>query len=205
MLAASTAFGKGFSQRSGFHSSASSPQSALLRLQALTPTSTLLPFGTKMLSIMEPSAARMGSERVKDESWNALHRSISVLVLEQYHGDVHSRSTIGVGGNLGNILEVAYSPESNQLTVAESPCRRHRGKGVPSSRRKKERRRSMSKLKTAPLQDISASLRAPRYGYEPALPADLLAPREYAREHRWLSQTRRTGECWYSMSFRMFR
>lgn len=47
--------GRGFSQRSGFHSYASSPHSALLVLHPSMPTMTCVPLGMAISSILVPS------------------------------------------------------------------------------------------------------------------------------------------------------
>ena len=58
--ASPTLSGSGDSQRSGFHSSASSPQIALLRFDASRPTATDVSFGTKISFISFPSTPRTG-------------------------------------------------------------------------------------------------------------------------------------------------
>lgn len=68
----STALGRGFNHRSGFHSSASSPHKTLWRLQARTATSTLVPFGIGMLSITVPSELHIGSDSGRLASSKAL-------------------------------------------------------------------------------------------------------------------------------------
>lgn len=62
MAALSTAAGRGASHRSGFHSSASAPQSALLRLHARMLTKMFVPRGTAISWSSVPSVARMGLE-----------------------------------------------------------------------------------------------------------------------------------------------
>lgn len=60
ILASVTAAGRGASQRSGFHSYASSPQRVLLRLQFKRPATTVVFFGTRISWIGDPSTPVMG-------------------------------------------------------------------------------------------------------------------------------------------------
>ena len=71
-----TSSGKGFSQRSGFHSSASGPQSARSRLRAAMPTKTFVPLGTGTLRNSRPSSPRRGVRSGRTVSWRALWKDM---------------------------------------------------------------------------------------------------------------------------------
>ena len=60
--------GSGESQRSGFHSYASSPQRALEVFEEITPTMTVVSLGRGISVIIFPSRPRTGSERGRTTS-----------------------------------------------------------------------------------------------------------------------------------------
>ena len=61
------------SQRSGFHSYASSPQSALFVLDDITPMKTDVSFGSGISVMSVPSRPRTGSDRGRTTSSRVLH------------------------------------------------------------------------------------------------------------------------------------
>lgn len=95
-----TKSGSGASHRSGFHCKASSPQIALLRLQARTPTKTTVSLGTGISLIVVPSIPWIGSDSGRTVS------SLALVVMSarhrEYMGEVaHSRLIMVTGENLG--------------------------------------------------------------------------------------------------------
>ena len=72
MCASATEDGRGFSHRSGFHSSASSPHSALDVLHARRLTTIEVPLGTGISVMVHPSSPRMGEDRGRRVSARAL-------------------------------------------------------------------------------------------------------------------------------------
>ena len=82
--ASSIAVGRGLSQRSGFHSFASSPHSALLLLLAWKCAKTETPLFTTTSFMSVPSRPRMGSENGSTTSFVALEMEDAIESDGQY-------------------------------------------------------------------------------------------------------------------------
>ena len=72
IFASCTLSGRGASQRSGFHSMASSPQIAQFRFEERMPTATVVSFGMGISWISVPSTPRMGWESGRTTSSRVL-------------------------------------------------------------------------------------------------------------------------------------
>ena len=81
IAALSTAAGRGASQRSGFHSPASSPQSALERLHAMIAMTMFVPRGMASCLIVDPSVPQIGWERGRTASCIVLKMPIRYELL----------------------------------------------------------------------------------------------------------------------------
>ena len=104
IAALSTAAGRGASQRSGFHSSASSPQSVLERLHAMIAMTMFVPRGMAICLIVDPSVPRIGWEMGNTASCMVLEMRIAMSLSVRRRktmAKAHPRNVWGAGGYLG--------------------------------------------------------------------------------------------------------
>lgn len=92
ILASRTLWGNGESQRSGFHSSASGPHTAGLRLAERMERKKPVWAGTGIVVVVDPSRVAIGTDVVNTASFRDLMKEDAVSILDFQHNGVYSRS-----------------------------------------------------------------------------------------------------------------
>lgn len=117
IAALSTAAGRGFSHRSGFHSCASGPQRSSVRLHAQMARKRFVPLGMVSSDMSVPSIPRTGCESGRTVSFDALRENVSMTfswMYERIEGGTYERNVCTPAGALKEIVQIRHRARLKQ-------------------------------------------------------------------------------------------